>query len=145
MNVTIEERVQAAIARVPGLDHKDLIGTRANAVRFGDAAKPLIAAIDERLAEFDAAGGMAKHRLDFARSMLSIVQRHKGWVASRDLFNWARTEFSDNPYVAYMAENSARQIPLTKALSDVLPEFPAVEYRKEGTGQSDRIYYRHRT
>ena len=51
-------------------------------------------------------------------------------------------EDADNPYAVWMQGNSARQIPLTKALDDVLPEFPDVERRKDGTGQGDRVYYR---
>jgi hypothetical protein len=41
-----------------------------------------------------------------------------------------------------MSGNGARQIPITKALETVLSEFPHLERRKDGTGQSDWVYYR---
>lgn len=87
---------------------------------------------------------MAAHRLEFARAMLRMVERERPlqWVASRDLFQKAKVEHADNPFAIWMGGNTARQIPLTKALSDVLPEFPRLEWRKDGSEQGARVYYR---
>lgn len=140
----VGEQIASALARVGSLDHQSLLILRDNALPYGDAAAELILAIEVRLAEFNVGGGMARHRLDFARAMLGKLDREPAlrWVAARDLFNRARCENADSPFAAWMEGNSARQIPLTKALEDVLAEFPEVERRKDGVGQGDRVYFR---
>lgn len=140
----LEKQLVAALARVPGMDRQALRTTRENALRHGAAAGALIEAIDARLAQLETDEPMALHRLEFARSILRKLDREPAlrWVASRDLFNRARLEEADSPFVIWMAGNSARQIPITKALDDVLGEFPNVERRKDGAGQSDRVWYR---
>lgn len=136
------KQVAAAIARVPLLDLQALKTLRENALRFGDEAAPLIGAIDARLSEFELSGGIARHRLEFARQMLRIVERENSrqWLEGRSIFNRAILEHADNPYVVWMKGNSARQIPLTKALEDVRPEFPHLEHRKDA--QSGRVFWR---
>lgn len=143
--MSIEKQVAAAMARVPTMALQELQTLRQNALKYGESASALIGLIDERLLEFEASGGMAAHRLEFARNMLRIVRRSGvQWQAGRDVFNQARLEFSDSPFVIWMAGNGARQIPVTKALDDVMPEFPDIERRKDGVGQSDRVYFRRR-
>lgn len=134
------------IDKVGTMTHQDLLTVRANAVRMGDEAQPLVTAIDERLASFEASGGMASHRAEFARSMLALVAEYpRGqWVASRDLYVRAKERFADNPYVGYVEENSARAIPLTKALESVRDEFPGLEHRKDGSAQGAPVFYRMR-
>ncbi len=141
--MSVEKQVAAALGRLAQLSHQELLTTRENALRFGPAAQPLLEAIDERLEAFQQEGGMAVHRLEFARSMLRLVERGSpGWIPARDIFLRAQTEFADNPFVIWMKGNTARQIPVTKALDDVLPEFPHIERRKDGVGQGDRVYFR---
>jgi hypothetical protein len=136
------KQVAAAMARVPHLDLQGLKTLRQNALRFGDEAVPLIEAIDARFQDFDAAGGMARHRLEFARQMLRIVERGRArqWQEGRSIFNKAMLENGDNPFVVWMKGNTARQIPITKALEDVLPEFPHIERDKDV--QSGRVSWR---
>jgi hypothetical protein len=136
------KQVAAAISRVQHLNLQELKTLRENALRFGDEAEPLIQAIDARLADFDATGGLAKHRLEFARQMLRIVERGRPrqWQESRSVFNKAVLENGDNPFVVWMKGNTARQIPITKALEDVLPEFPHIEREKDV--QSGRVSWR---
>jgi hypothetical protein len=140
--VSENKRVEAALARVPSLDIQGLKTLRENALRLGDEAAPIIEAIDARLDEFDASGGMARHRLEFARQMLRIVERGspRQWQEGRSIFNKAVLENADNPFVVWMKGNSARQIPITKALEDVLPEFPHIEREKDA--QSGRVSWR---
>jgi hypothetical protein len=140
--VSENNRVVAALARVPHLDLQGLKTLRENALRLGDEAVPVIEAIDVRLDEFDATGGMARHRLEFARQMLRIVERGplRQWQEGRSIFNKAVVENADNPFVAWMKGNTARQIPITKALEDVLPEFPHIEREKDV--QSGRVSWR---
>ena len=142
--VDLEKQLSAAIVRVPEMDRQALLTTRANALRHGDAARELVAAIDARLAELDEGGSIAQHRLNFARAMLRKLEREPPlrWVAARDLFQKAKLEDADNPFAIWMEGNTARQIPLTKALEEIRPEFPNVEHRKDGAGQGDRVYYR---
>ncbi len=130
------------MARIPQLDLQGLKTLRENALRFGDDAAPVIKAIDARLDEFDASGGMARHRLEFARQMLRIVERApaRQWQEGRSIFNRAVAENADNPFVAWMKGNTARQIPITKALGDVMPEFPNIEREKDV--QSGRVSWR---
>lgn len=139
------KQVAAALVRVPHLDLQGLRTMRENALRFGAEAAPLIEAIDARLDEFHVAGGIAPHRLEFARQMLRIVERGspRQWQESRSIFNRAVLENADNPYVVWMKGNTARQIPLTKALDDVLPEFPHLERDKDP--QSGRVSWRVRS
>jgi hypothetical protein len=136
------KRVAAAMARLPHLDFQGLKTLRENALRLGDDAGPLIEAIDARLIEFDASGGMARHRLEFARQMLRIVERGRPrqWQEGRSIFNRAVLENGGNPFVAWMKGNTAREIPVTKALEDVLPEFPNIEREKDV--QSGRVSWR---
>jgi hypothetical protein len=140
--VSENKRVAAALARLPHLDIQRLKTLRENAVRLGDEAAPVIEAIDARLAEFDASGGMARHRLEFARQMLRIVERGlpRQWQEGRSIFNKAVLENADTPFVIWMKGNGARQIPITKALEDVLPEFPNIERDKDV--QSGRVSWR---
>lgn len=136
------KQVEAAIGRVPHLSQQELKSLRENALRYGEAAALLISAIDARLAEFDSAGGLAHHRLEFARQMLRIVERGRlrQWQEGRSIFNKAVLENADNPFVDWMRGNTARQIPITKALEDVLPEFPHIERDKDV--QSGRVSWR---
>ncbi len=136
------KQVAAAMARIPHLDLQGLKTLRENALRFGDQAVSLIEAIDARLDEFDASGGMARHRLEFARQMLRLVERGspRQWQEGRSIFNKAVLENADNPFVSWMKGNTARQIPITKALEDVLPEFPNIERDKDV--QSGRVSWR---
>lgn len=136
------KQVAAAIGRVPHLDLQGLKTLRENALRFGEEAAALVQAIDARLADFDAAGGLAHHRLEFARQMLRIVERGRPrqWQEGRSIFNKAVLENGDNPFVVWMKGNTARQIPITKALEDVLPEFPHIERDKDV--QSGRVSWR---
>ena len=136
------KKVEAAIARVPHLDLQQLKTLRENALQFGEEAAPLVEAIDTRLADFEAAGGIAIHRLEFARQMLRIVERGRPlqWQEGRSIFNKAIQENGDNPFVVWMQGNTARQIPVTKALEDVLPEFPHIERDKDV--QSGRVSWR---
>ena len=136
------KKVEAAIARVPHLDLQQLKTLRENALQFGEEAAPLVEAIDTRLADFEAAGGIASHRLEFARQMLRIVERGRPlqWQEGRSIFNKAVQENGDNPFVVWMQGNTARQIPVTKALEDVLPEFPHIERDKDV--QSGRVSWR---
>lgn len=136
------KHVAAALGRVPDLNPQELKTLRENALRFGEDAVPLVEAIDARPAEFDAAGGLARHRLEFARQMLRIVERARPrqWQEGRSVFNKAVLENGDNPFVVWMKGNSARQIPITKALEDVLPEFPHIERDKDV--QSGRVSWR---
>ncbi|OJU12148.1 MAG: hypothetical protein BGN86_08955 [Caulobacterales bacterium 68-7] len=139
------KQVAAAMARIPQLDIQRLKTLRENALRFGAEAAVLVDAVDARLQEFDAAGGMARHRLEFARQMLRIVERgspHQ-WQEGRSVFNRAVQENADNPFVVWMKGNSARQIPVTKALEDVLPEFPHLQREKDE--QSGRVSWRIRS
>jgi hypothetical protein len=124
------------------LDLQGLKTLRENALRLGDEAVSVIEAIDARLNEFDASGGMARHRLEFARQMLRIVERcpPRQWQEGRAIFNKAVLENADNPFVVWMKGNTARQIPITKALEDVLPEFPHIEREKDV--QSGRVSWR---
>jgi hypothetical protein len=140
----IEKQLAAALARVAGADRQTLMNMRANAVKYGVAATELIEAINLRLAELGGSDAMARHRLDFARSMLRIAMRERllQWTASRDLFLRAQVEDADNPFVVWMKGNTARQIPVTKALADVLPEFPDIEWRKDGPDQGARVWCR---
>jgi hypothetical protein len=140
--VSENKRVAAAMARIPHLDLQGLKTLRENALRFGDDAVPVIEAIDARLDEFDASGGMARHRLEFARQMLRIVERGppRQWQEGRSIFNKAVVENADNPFVAWMKGNTARQIRITKALEEVLPEFPNIEREKDV--QSGRVSWR---
>lgn len=139
------EQIEAAIARVETADQQSLMTMRENAAKYPDTGK-LLEAIDRKLSEFQSEGGMHPHRLEFARAMLRIVERSTStrWFAGRDLFQRARLEQAANPFVIWMAGNSARQIPVTKALEIVRPEFPNIEYRKEGPDQSARVFYRRR-
>ena len=143
MAKTVDEQVQAALLRVPTMDHQGLVATRANAAARGDAAKPLVDAINTRLREFETAGGMAAQRLEFARSMLGLMDRYPAgqWVAARDLFARAELEFADNPYVTYFQAHGARRAPLTKALEKALAEFPMLERRKDGPAQGASVFY----
>ena len=136
------KQIAAAMTRVPRLNLQELNTLRQNALRFGEDAAPLIEAIDARLDEFDSAGGMARHRLEFARQMLRIVERGRPrqWQEGRSIFNKAVFENGENPFVVWMNGNTARQIPITKALEDVLPEFPHVEREKDV--QSGRVSWR---
>lgn len=136
------KQVEAAIGRVPNLSLQELKSLRENAMRYGEDAAPLTQAIDARLAEFDSAGGLAHHRLEFARQMLRIVERGRPrqWQEGRSIFNKAALENADNPFVDWMKGNTARQIPITKALEDVLPEFPHIERDKDV--QSGRVSWR---
>lgn len=136
------KQVATAMGRVPHLDLQELRTVRENALRFGDDAAPLIQAIDARLADFESAGGLAHHRLEFARQMLRIVERGRPrqWQESRSVFNKAVFENGDNPFVVWMKGNTARQIPITKAIEDVLPEFPHIERDKDA--QSGRVSWR---
>lgn len=138
------KQVAAAIARVPHLDLQELKTLRENALRYGENAAALVHAIDARLADFDAAGGLAHHRLEFARQMLRIVERGqpRQWQEGRSVFNKAVLKNGDNPFVVWMKGNTARQIPITKALQDVLPEFPHIERDKDV--QSGRVSWRRR-
>jgi hypothetical protein len=140
--MTEDKRITAALARVASLDLQGLKTLRENALRFGDDAAPLVEAIDARLEEFEVAGGMAPHRLEFARQMLRIVERGvpRQWQEGRSVFNRAVLENADNPFVIWMKGNGARQIPITKALEDVLPEFPHIE--RERDAQSGRVSWR---
>lgn len=145
MAMSENKQVTAALARVAHLNLQELKTLRLNAVRFGDEAAPLIDAIDERLTEFDASGGIAHHRLEFARQMLRIVGRGRTlqWQEGRAVFERAVLENGDNPFVAWMKGNTARQIPVTKALEQVLPEFPDIERDKDT--QSGRVSWRLKT
>jgi hypothetical protein len=67
------KQVAAAIGRVPHLDLQELKTLRENALRFGEDAAPLVQAIDARLADFDAAGGLAHHRLEFGAVSLTLT------------------------------------------------------------------------
>jgi hypothetical protein len=136
------KQVAVAMARVPHLDLQELKTLRQNALRFGEEAVPLIEAIDARLDDFDSAGGIARHRLEFARQMLRIVERGRPrqWQEGRSIFNKAVLENGDNPFVVWMKGNTARQIPITKALEDVMPEFPHIERDKDV--QSGRVSWR---
>lgn len=140
--MTQNKQVAAAIKQVPHLGLQELQTLRENALRFGEDAAPLVQAIDSRLADFDAAGGLAYHRLEFARQMLRIVERGRPrqWQESRSVFNRAVLENGDNPFVVWMKGNTAREIPITKALEDVLPEFPRIERDKDV--QSGRVSWR---
>ena len=140
--MTQNKHVAAALGRVPDMDLQELRTLRENALRFGEDSAPLVEAIDARLADFDAAGGLARHRLEFARQMLRIVERGRPrqWQEGRSVFNKAVLENSDNPFVVWMKGNTARQIPITKALEDVLPEFPHIERDKDV--QSGRVSWR---
>ena len=139
-----EKQIQAALERVPTMTHQQLQTTRQNALTAGEIAKSVVDAIDARLQEFESAGGWAAQRLTFARSMLGLMEGYPvgQWVASRDLVKRAQTEFSDNPYVAYCEGNSARLIPLTKALEEAQREFPNLERRKDGSAPGDRVFYK---
>jgi hypothetical protein len=136
------KHVAAAMARVPHLDLQGLKTVRENALRFGADAAPLIEAIDARLDEFESSGGLGPYRLEFARQMLRLVERAppRQWQEGRSIFNRAVAENADNPFVAWMKGNTARQIPVTKALEDVLPEFPNIERNKDL--QSGRVSWR---
>lgn len=136
------KHVQAAIERVPHLSVQELKSVRENALRYGEDAEHLIEMIDERLADFDAAGGLTHHRLEFARQMLRIVERGRPrhWQEGRSIFNKAVLKNPDNPFVDWMRGNTARQIPITKALEDILPEFPHIERDKDL--QSGRVSWR---
>ena len=136
------KRVAAAMARISHLDLQGLKTLRENALRFGEDAVPVIEAIDARMDEFNASGGMARHRLEFARQMLRLVERGppRQWQEGRSIFNRAVVENAHNPFVAWMKGNTARQIPVTKALEDVLPEFPNIEREKDG--HSGRVSWR---
>ena len=126
------KQVEAAIGRIPHLSQQELKSLRENAQRYGEAAALLISAIDARLAEFDSAVGLAHHRLEFARQMLRIVERGRPrqWQEGRSIFNKAVLENADNPFVDWM----------TKALEDVLPEFPHIQRDKDV--QSGRVSWR---
>jgi hypothetical protein len=138
----MNKQIALALARVPDLDLQGLKTQRENALRFGEKAAPLVEAIDARLADFEASGGMAHHRLEFARQMLRIVERGspRQWQEGRSIFNKAVLENASNPFVVWMKGNTARQIPITKALEDVLPEFPHIERDKDA--QSGRVSWR---
>lgn len=138
----MNKQVALALARVPDLDLQGLKTQRENAMRFGEEAAPLVEAIDARLADFEASGGMAHHRLEFARQMLRIVERGspRQWQEGRSIFNKAVLENANNPFVVWMKGNTARQMPITKALEDVLPEFPHIERDKDA--QSGRVSWR---
>ncbi len=138
----MDKQVALAMARVPDLDVEGLKTQRENALRYGDKAAALVEAIDARLAVFEAGGGMAYHRLEFARQMLRIVERGhpRQWQEGRSIFNKAVLENANNPFVVWMKGNTARQIPITKALEDVLPEFPNIERDKDS--QSSRVSWR---
>lgn len=140
--MTENKHIAAAMARVPGLGLQELKTVRENALRYGDAAAPLIAAVDDRLADLDVAGGIARHRLEFARQMLRMVERGRPgvWQEGRSLFNNTVLENADNPFVVWMKGNTARAIPVTKALEEVLPEFPQIERDKDV--QSGRVSWR---
>lgn len=137
-----DRQVEAALGRVPNLNLQELKTLRENALRFGDDARPLIEAIDARLTEFSASGGMGSHRLEFARQMLRIVERGRPgqWQEGRAVFERAVLENGDNPFVIWMKGNSARAIPVTKALRDVKDEFPHIERDKDS--QSGRVSWR---
>lgn len=139
----IEKQLAAALQRVPMMDKQALLTLRENASRKGDVAATLIAAIDQKLEAFESDGGMAKHRLEFARCMLRKMEREPVGrrVPSMDLFQRARTEDGSNAFAIWMEGNTARRIPLTKALEDVLPEFPNLKREKDGSSQSDRVFY----
>lgn len=49
-------------------------------------------------------------------------------------------ENGDNPFVVWMKGNTARQIPVTKALEQVMPEFPGIERNKDA--QTGRVSWR---
>ena len=137
-----EKQIADTLARVPGMDHQALLTVRANAVRIGPAAAAIIEAIDRRLEDFQAEGGMAVHRLEFARGMMRLV-RERGsyqWLPGREIFEQTLLRMSDNPFVIWRQGNSARDIPVTKAIDDVLPEFPDIERMKDA--QSLRVSYR---
>ena len=140
--MTANKQVAAAMTRITQLDLQQLRTLRHNALRFGEDAVPLIEAIDARLSEFESSGGLAHHRLEFARQMLRIVERGRAlqWQEGRAVFNAAVLENADNPFVVWMKGNTARQIPITKALADVLPEFPHIERHKDV--QSGRVSWR---
>lgn len=142
--MSVADRVQAMLGRLESMDKQALLTLRENSLRLGEEAAPLVAAIDARLEGFDATGGMARHRLDFARGMLRIAERRPPgqWIASRELFQRAKVEFADNPYAVWIKGNSAREIPLTKALEDVKSEFPYLEIRKEGPERGARVWWR---
>lgn len=145
VSMSENKQVTAALARVAHLNLQELNTLRLNAVRFGDAAAPLIDAIDERLTEVNVSGGIAQHRLEFARQMLRIVGRGRAlqWQEGRSVFERAVLENGDNPFVVWMKGNTARQIPVTKALEQVLPEFPDIERDKDT--QSGRVSWRVKT
>ena len=136
------KQVEAALARVPNLNLQELKTLRENALRFGDGAIALVEAIDARLMEFSASGGLAPHRLEFARQMLRIVERGRPgeWQAGRAVFERAVLENGDNPFVIWMKGNSARAIPVTKALCDVKDEFPHIE--RHNDEHSRRVSWR---
>lgn len=140
-----EKHIADALARVPHLDQQSLLTLRTNARRMGEAATVVVEAIDRRLADFKLEGGIAAHRLEFARGMLRLV-REKGsrqWVPARDIFEQTLVRMADNPFVIWRTGNTARDIPVTKALDDVLPEFPDVERMKDA--QSLRVSFRLRS
>ncbi|HZZ90716.1 MAG TPA: hypothetical protein VFE13_20500 [Caulobacteraceae bacterium] len=97
----IEKQRSAALSRVPGADRQTLQNMRSNAVKFGDDARDLIEAIDQRLADLGGSVVMPQHRREFARNMLRIAMRERPlrWVASRDLFLRAQVEDAYNPFV----------------------------------------------
>lgn len=137
-----EQQIAATLARVPTMDQQSLLTLRVNAERMGAPAAPVIQAIDARLAEFKADGGMAVHRLEFARGMLRLVQEKgsRQWLPARDIFEQTLLRMADNPFVIWRIGNTARDIPVTKALDDVLPEFRDVERMKDH--QSKRVFFR---
>jgi hypothetical protein len=75
--------------------------------------------------------------------MLRIVMRGDDqWMPARDIFKQALLEEEMSPFVVWMRGNSARAMPVTKALGDVISEFPQIERKKEGSAQGARVYFR---
>lgn len=141
-----ETQLQAALARVPTMGQDQLKATRGNALSWGEEAAPLLAAIDARLTVKRAPEGMRMHRLDFARHVLSLVAEGPPgeWVRGSELVERAKRSMPDSPYLLYAAEGTGRMIPLTQALADALPTFPAVERRKDGDRQGAAVFFRRR-
>lgn len=80
----------------------------------------------------------------FARHFLQIiaVESHGEWLRYRDVYNRTVTEIPDNEFVAYISVHKRRRAVVSGTIAALLPQFPQIERRKEGTAQSALVWYR---
>ena len=81
---------------------------------------------------------------EFGRLFVQIIADESGgeWLAYRDLYDRVIAENPDNWYVTYLSEKPARRAKVKYVILEAMAGFPGVERRKEGDGQTARVWFR---